>query len=130
MEIVEAPRERIRTYLDAISEELSPGSSTFFVDLDAFAPTREVYRDNTRIAAQRVADLLEAAIGNDQQVPTAFVGAVAAQTMEGIHRGDIRARANLSDAEAYRALADLVLARIPADEAIHRKLPAAFAPRS
>src|SRR6516162_8051259 len=45
------PVARIGTYLDAISAELAPASSTFFADLDAFPPAREIYMHNTAIAA-------------------------------------------------------------------------------
>jgi hypothetical protein len=41
-----------------------------------------------------------------------FVGAVAAQTMELIHWGQIGAATGLDDSAAYRDLADLIVAGI------------------
>lgn len=39
----------------------------------------------------------------------AFVGAVAAQVMDAIHRGEIKTTASLDDSTAYRALAELIV---------------------
>lgn len=106
-----APRERVGAYLRAISAELAPASPAFFADLDAFAPAREIYKRNTLIAARRVQELVrEAAPGAD----AAFVGAVAGQVMESIHRGEIKAQTGLDDSAAYAALASLIVARTTA----------------
>lgn len=105
------PRERVGAYLRAISAELAPASPAFFADLDAFAPAREIYKRNTLIAARRVQELVrEAAPGAD----AAFVGAVAGQVMESIHRGEIKAQTGLDDSAAYAALASLIVARTTA----------------
>jgi len=102
-----APMERIGAYLEAISVELAPATPAFFADVDAFAPVREIYRDNTRAAASRVQDLVrEAAPAAD----ASFVGAVAGLVIESIHRGDIRASTDLDDSAAFRSLADLIIA--------------------
>ncbi|MDZ4269367.1 MAG: TetR/AcrR family transcriptional regulator, partial [Mycobacterium sp.] len=47
---VAAPRERIAAYLSAVGTALDPVSDRFMSDLDAFAPARDVYEQNTRIA--------------------------------------------------------------------------------
>jgi hypothetical protein len=52
----------------------------------------------------------EAAPGAD----AAFVGAVAGQVMESIHRGEIKAQTGLDDSAAYAALAALIVARTTA----------------
>ncbi|MBO2464822.1 TetR/AcrR family transcriptional regulator [Actinomadura violacea] len=101
------PRERVGAYLRAISAELAPASPAFFADLDAFPPAREIYKRNTLIAARRVQEFVrEAAPGAD----AAFVGAVAGQVMESIHRGEIKAQTGLDDSAAYAALASLIVA--------------------
>lgn len=101
------PRERVEAYLRAISAELAAASPAFFADLTAFAPAREIYRQNTRIAAARVRQLvLEASPGQD----AAFAGAVAGLVMEAVHRGEIKASTGLDDAAAYSALATLLVA--------------------
>ncbi|WP_067793986.1 TetR/AcrR family transcriptional regulator [Actinomadura formosensis] len=105
------PRERVGAYLRAISAELAPASPAFFADLDAFAPAREIYKRNTAFAVRRVRGLVrEAAPGTD----AAFVGAVAGQVMESIHRGEIKAQTGLDDSAAYAALASLIVARMTA----------------
>ncbi|AWB91669.1 TetR/AcrR family transcriptional regulator [Aeromicrobium chenweiae] len=106
------PMDRIGVYLEAISVELAPASPRFFADVDAFEPARVIYRDNTRAAARRVQELVQDA------APTAdatFVGAVAGQVMESIHRGEIRAATGLDDSAAYRSLAELIVAGLSGD---------------
>lgn len=118
-----SPVERLHHYLVSISEQLAPASPGFFADLNAFVPAREIYRQNTTIAARRVQDLVRDAAGpSSQSVNASFVGSVAGQVMEAIHRGDIEATTGLDDSAAYRALADLIvdgvgghLERKPAD---------------
>jgi AcrR family transcriptional regulator len=105
------PRERVGLYLRAISEELAPASPAFFADLDAFAPAREIYKQNTAFAVRRVQGLVREASGD---ADAAFVGAVAGQVMESIHRGEIKAQTGMDDSAAYAALASLIVARIAA----------------
>lgn len=104
------PVVRIRTYLEAISEELAPASPAFFADLAAFAPAREVYQRNTAIAAERVQALVADAARPGSGVDARFVGAVAGVVMAAIQSGDLAAATSLTDAAAYRRLADLVVA--------------------
>ncbi|MFI5427781.1 TetR/AcrR family transcriptional regulator [Aeromicrobium sp. UC242_57] len=110
--------ERIDAYLSAVAAELAPASAAFFADLERFAPARDIYRQNTMIAATRVQSLVqEAAPGVD----SAFLGAVAAQTMESIHRGDIARATGLDDSAAYRSLASLIVAGLSGGQ--HRPAP-------
>ena len=114
LDAVGTPSERLFTYLTAISEELAPASSEFFADLDAFAPAREIYSANTKIAAQRVQDLVADAMSVEGGGPNAaFVGAVAGHVMEAIHRGEIEAETGLDDSAAYRQLAELIVSGFP-----------------
>jgi AcrR family transcriptional regulator len=106
------PLLRIGVYLRAISDQLSPASPSFFADLEAFAPAREIYSQNTAIAARRVQELVQAAAPARRRVNATFIGAVVAQVMESIHRGQIRTLASLDDSRAYRALADLITAGV------------------
>ncbi|TDD86210.1 TetR/AcrR family transcriptional regulator [Actinomadura darangshiensis] len=105
------PRERVGAYLRAISGELAPASAAFFADLDAFAPAREIYKRNTRFAVRRVQGLVREA-SSGAGTDAAFVGAVAGQVMESIHRGEIKAQTGLDDSAAYAALASLIVARM------------------
>lgn len=106
------PVARIDVYLTSIAGELAPASAAFFRDLEQHAPAREIYRQNTRIAASRVEELVRTAAGTGTAGDADFIGAVAAQTMESIHRGEVRALTGRDDAAAYRALARLVVAGV------------------
>ena len=106
------PIGRIGTYLEAISTALSPASSTFIADLDAFAPAREIYLRNTAIAARRVQQLVRDASGGGHAIDAAFIGAVAATVMESIQRGEIETMTSLTDADAYQLLSELIVAGV------------------
>ena len=105
------PVERIRRYLDGVAAELDPVTDAFYADLQAFPPAAEVYRENTLIAARRVEQLVAdgVAAGVLRPVHTPFVGAAVTQVMAAIQRGDVADATGLTDARAYRELADLVL---------------------
>ncbi|MBC2864983.1 TetR/AcrR family transcriptional regulator [Streptomyces mexicanus] len=106
------PVKRIGVYLDAISRELAPASSKFFADLSSFAPAHEIYLHNTAIATRRVQELVAAAEPSGHTVNAVFLGAVAGTVMESIQRGELGATTSLTDAEAYRLLADLIVAGV------------------
>lgn len=101
---------RLQVYLAAVSDELAPASERFYADVAAFAPARELYEANTRRAAQRVQDIVVegVAAGALRPVNARFVGAAVAEVMAAIQGGRIEAAADLDDADAYRALSDLV----------------------
>jgi AcrR family transcriptional regulator len=105
------PATRLRTYLLAVSDELAPASPAFYADLLAHPPAGEVYRENTRYAARRVRALVDAGVeaGALRPVDAVFVGAAVAEVMTGIQAGRVGAATGLSDAEAYRSLADVVV---------------------
>ncbi|MEN8706282.1 MAG: TetR/AcrR family transcriptional regulator [Nocardioides marinisabuli] len=105
------PAARLRTYLLAVSDELAPASLQFYADLVAHPPAGEVYEENTRYAARRVRALVDAGVeaGALRPVDAVFVGAAVAEVMTGIQAGRVGAATGLSDAEAYRALADVVV---------------------
>lgn len=102
---------KVGTYLDAIADELRPASAQFMADLYAFRPARRVYEVNTRIAARRVRDLIERGVadGSFRTVNAAFVGEVVAATIVRVHHGNIATVCHLSDADAFRELAQVIL---------------------
>ncbi|ALJ21879.1 hypothetical protein AOA12_19045 [Microbacterium sp. No. 7] len=106
------PTSQIGDYLRLISQALAPASPQFFADLDAFAPAREIYQENTRIAAERVQELARQAVGERSRMDAEFIGVVAGIVMNAIHRKEVEALAGLDDAAAYRALADLIVAGV------------------
>ena len=109
-----ASTDRIRAYLMAIATELAPASPEFFADLDAYAPTREIYLENTRIAGERLKAIIQECVPAASQSEALFIGSVAAGVMTAIHRGEIEAVAGLDDSAAYRALARLIVAGVEA----------------
>lgn len=108
------PVARIHRYLTLIAESLAPASPRFFEDLDAYAPARDIYQQNTRIAADIVRALVLEAMGPSSPVDAEFVGMVAGLVMNAIHRKEVEAQTGLDDASAYRALATLIVAGVSA----------------
>jgi hypothetical protein len=104
------PGLRLQVYLAAVSDELAPASARFHADLAEYPPARELYEQNTRHAAQRVQDIVAAGVaaGALRPVNARFVGAAVAEVMAAVQAGRIEAAAGLDDADAYRALSDMV----------------------
>lgn len=105
---------RIGSYLQAISDEFASASPQYFADLDAFAPTRDIYRANMDAASQRVQSLVLEAVPQASHADATFLGTVAAQIMEAVHRGDIERSTGLEHPAAYRALGNLIEAGVTA----------------
>jgi AcrR family transcriptional regulator len=106
-----AEGERIVAYLRAIGDALRPASATFMADLAAHAFAREIYQQNTAIAARRVRELIADGVrtGEFRPVHASFVADTVAATMERIQSGAVQATTGLPDAAAYDELAALVL---------------------
>lgn len=107
---VTEPIERIKAYLSAISRALAPATPAFYGDVQDFGPAREIYSQNTMVAADRVGQLVQEAA--ERPVDAAFLAAVAATTMEAIHSGAINERTGLDDAAAYERLTGLLVAAV------------------
>jgi AcrR family transcriptional regulator len=103
--------DRVGGYLRAVAEQLAPASAAFFDDVSGFPPADEVYQRNTRIAADRVRELVAegVAAGAFRDVHTAFVADVVTGVMVRIQQRQLAAATGLSDAEAYENLAELLL---------------------
>ena len=69
--------------LSAVGTVLDAASDQFMADLDAFAPARDVYEKNTRIAARRVHELIAdgVASGDFRDVHAAFAADLATTMM-------------------------------------------------
>ncbi|GAB2742510.1 TetR/AcrR family transcriptional regulator [Salinifilum aidingensis] len=109
-------RERITAYLAAVGEALSVTSEQFMTDLDEFAPAREVYEQNTAIAARRVRELVDegVAAGEFRPVHAAFAADLTATMMVRIQRRGVSAATGLDDAAAYRELAAILTSGVSA----------------
>lgn len=108
---VDDPRRRISTYLAGVGTAMSRCSPTFYNDMVGFAPTAEVYADNSAAAARRVSELIDT--GVQAQTLRAVDGNFAAQlislAIEGIQSGALLRRTGLTAGLAYGELADLLL---------------------
>ncbi|KZF11056.1 MAG: TetR/AcrR family transcriptional regulator [Rhodococcus sp. (in: high G+C Gram-positive bacteria)] len=102
--------DRLTAYLSAVGVALEPASRQFMDDLAAFAPTREVYEQNTAFAAKRVQELIDdgATSGEVRSVHAAFVADIAASTMARIQTREVAERTGLDDSQAYAELAALL----------------------
>lgn len=105
------PAVRIETYLRAVARGLAPASPQFYADLAAHEPAREIYRQNTELAAERIRALVAEGVadGRLRPVDAMFVGAVVAQVMSAIQSGAMARATGLDDAAAYEQLAQLLL---------------------
>lgn len=113
---VSGARARIIAYLLAVDAALSAASDRFMADLDAFPPARAVYETNTRIAADRVRQLISdgVAAGEFRDVHAAFAADLASTMMVRIQQGGVRVNTGLDDARAYGELAAILTAGISA----------------
>ncbi|MBF6538565.1 TetR/AcrR family transcriptional regulator [Nocardia farcinica] len=113
---IDSAREQITAYLSAVGTTLAGASERFMADLDTFAPAREVYERNTRIAARRVRELVDDGVarGEFRDVHAAFAADLVATMMVRIQHGGVRASTGLDDAHAYRELATILTAGISA----------------
>jgi AcrR family transcriptional regulator len=105
------PGMRIAAYLHAIGDALRPASAAFMADLAAHAFAREIYEQNTAIAARRVRELIAEGVstGEFRSVHASFVADMTAATMARIQTGAVLAATGLGDAHAYDELASVVL---------------------
>lgn len=110
------PTVRVQTYLSAVADELQPLSRAFLDDLSAFRPAAEVYAQNTAAAADRIRELLAegVAAGAFRPLHAAFLAEMVAATMFEIQRGELFARLEMTDSEAYQELATLVIRAVTA----------------
>jgi AcrR family transcriptional regulator len=106
------PEQRLAAYLRAVADELAPASARFVDDMAAFPPAAEVYARNTAAAARRVGELIAEGVAAGafrRDVPVSFAAEVITATMVGIQQRRVAAATGLGDAEAYEALAALLL---------------------
>ena len=111
VEAASDPAAKVEAYLLGVADYLAPLSREFLDDLAAFAPAAEVYRRNTVIAADRIRELIAdgVASGAFRSVRADFVAEVVVLAMHEIRTGEMFARLEMSDAQAYAELASLVL---------------------
>lgn len=107
---------RITTYLAAAGRALAVASEQFMIDLDNFAPAREIYVENTAAAALRVQEMITdgVASGDLRHVHAGFAADLATASMIRILRGEVRATTGLDAGQAYQELAAILTTGISA----------------
>lgn len=110
-------RERIGGYLDGVSTELHRASPAFMNDIARFPPARAEYERNSRAAADRIRSFISAGVADGvfREVHARLVAELVSVLIEGIQTGLVGERTGVSDAEAFRALADLLLGGLARD---------------
>ncbi|MDV6014340.1 TetR/AcrR family transcriptional regulator [Haloechinothrix sp. LS1_15] len=104
-------REMIEIYLAGVSAQLGRASDAFMRDVAAFEPARSEYERNSRAAAGRIRTFIAAGVsaGVFREVHANLLAEMVAVLIEGIQTGLIGERTGVSDAEAFSALAELLL---------------------
>lgn len=104
-------RERIDTYLAGVSAQLHRASAAFMRDIAEFPPARDEYERNSRAAAERIRSFIADGVADGvfREVHASLIAEMVGVLIEGIQTGVIGERAGVSDAEAFSALAELLL---------------------
>jgi AcrR family transcriptional regulator len=108
--IDDAPK-LIGEYLAGVAEHLNRASATFMRDLAEFGPTRDAYQLNSRFAAKRLRQFIDKGVtdGVFRDVHARLVAEMTGLIIEGIQTGVLAQRTEVSDAEAFTALGELLL---------------------
>ncbi|WP_279587015.1 TetR/AcrR family transcriptional regulator [Amycolatopsis arida] len=111
---VDDAREVIEVYLAGVSEELNRASAGFMRDVAEFPPARQTYERNSHAAADRIREFIARGVADGvfRDVHAGLVAEMAGVLVEAIQTGVVRARTGVSDAEAFTALAELLLGGI------------------
>jgi AcrR family transcriptional regulator len=108
--IDDAPK-LIGEYLAGVAEHLNRASATFMRDLAEFGPTRDAYQLNSRFAAKRLRQFIDRGVADGvfRDVHARLVAEMTGLIIEGIQAGVLAQRTEVSDAEAFTALGELLL---------------------
>ena len=80
-------------------------------DIAEFAPARETYQVNSRFAAKRLRQFIDLGVADGvfRDVQARLVAEMTGLIIEGIQTGVLGQRTEVSDAEAFTALGELLL---------------------
>jgi AcrR family transcriptional regulator len=108
--IDDAPK-LIGEYLAGVAEHLNRASAAFMHDLAEFAPAREAYQLNSRFAAKRLRQFIDKGVADGvfRDVHARLVAEMTGLIIEGIQTGVLAQRTDVSDADAFTALGELLL---------------------
>ena len=108
--IDDAPK-LIGEYLAGVAEHLNRASAAFMRDLAEFGPAREAYQLNSRFAAKRLRQFIDKGVADGvfRDVHARLIAEMTGLIIEGIQTGVLAQRTEVSDADAFTALGELLL---------------------
>ena len=108
---IDDARKLIGEYLAGVAEHLNRASPSFMRDLAEFGPAREAYQRNIRFAANRLRQFIDRGVADGvfRDVHARLVAEMTGLIIEGIQTGVLGRRTDVSDAEAFTALGELLL---------------------
>ncbi len=111
---IDDARKILGEYLAGISEYLNRASAAFMTDIAEFGPARDAYQLNSRAAAARIRSFIDLGVtdGVFREVHARLIAEMAGLIIEGIQTGVVGRRTGVTDAEAFTALAELLLSGI------------------
>ncbi|GAA3586161.1 TetR/AcrR family transcriptional regulator [Amycolatopsis ultiminotia] len=104
-------RELIGEYLAGVAEHLNRASPEFMTDIAEFEPARDTYQLNSRVAARRIRAFIDKGVADGvfRDVHARLIAEMTGLIVEGIQTGVLARRTDVSDAEAFTALGELLL---------------------
>jgi AcrR family transcriptional regulator len=117
IEGIDDARKLIGEYLAGVSEHLNRASPAFMTDIARFEPARDTYQLNSRAAARRIRAFIDKGVADGvfREVHAHLVAEMTGLIVEGIQTGVLGRRTDVSDAEAFTALGELLLGGLTKD---------------
>jgi AcrR family transcriptional regulator len=114
---IDDARKLIGEYLVGVSAHLNRASAAFMTDIAEFAPARDTYQLNSRAAARRIRAFIDKGVADGvfRDVHARLVAEMTGLIVEGIQTGVLGRRTDVSDAEAFTALGELLLGGLTKD---------------
>ncbi|HEY3711759.1 MAG TPA: TetR/AcrR family transcriptional regulator [Amycolatopsis sp.] len=114
---IDDARKLIGEYLAGVSAHLNRASAAFMTDIAEFAPARDTYQLNSRAAARRIRAFIDKGVADGvfRDVHARLVAEMTGLIVEGIQTGVLGRRTDVSDAEAFTALGELLLGGLTKD---------------
>ncbi|WP_328604615.1 TetR/AcrR family transcriptional regulator [Amycolatopsis sp. NBC_00345] len=114
---IDDARKLIGEYLAGVSAHLNRASAAFMTDIAEYAPTRDTYQLNSRVAARRIRAFIDKGVADGvfRDVHARLVAEMTGLIVEGIQTGVLGRRTDVSDAEAFTALGELLLGGLTKD---------------
>ncbi|WP_329068058.1 TetR/AcrR family transcriptional regulator [Amycolatopsis sp. NBC_01480] len=114
---IDDARKLIGEYLAGVSAHLNRASAAFMTDIGEFAPARDTYQLNSRAAARRIRAFIDKGVADGvfRDVHARLVAEMTGLIVEGIQTGVLGRRTDVSDAEAFTALGELLLGGLTKD---------------